>query len=134
MAVSYHHFHLSVRIGKAFMVLLVEHTHWQIAPTGVDRVQGEDDIHQCIANILSTRKGSDVLRPSFGSAHFDFIDYPFDVAVPNIMREIHVALQAWEKRIDVQKVDVSGTAPEFHFLIYWTATDDVARQIYQTAV
>ncbi|OOS24646.1 GPW/gp25 family protein [Moraxella pluranimalium] len=114
------------------MPINLTHAHWQIAPTGVSAIQGEDDLHQCVHNILSTRKGSDVLRPNFGSDHFDYIDYPHDVAIPNIVREIHVALTTWEKRIIVQRVSVTGLAPEFHCLIEWAVADDVARQIYKT--
>lgn len=110
----------------------LQHTHWQIAPLDVDSIQGEADLHQCIKHILSTRKGSDVLRPEFGSNHFDYIDQPFDIAVPNMVREIFIAIAQWEKRVIVQKVEISGTAPHFHFHIAWCVAEDVSRQIYAT--
>ncbi|THA21171.1 phage baseplate protein [Histophilus somni] len=110
----------------------LQHTHWQIAPTGIDLIQGEDDLHQCIKNILSTRKGSDVLRPEFGSDHFDYIDQPFDVAVPNMVREIFMAIDRWEKRVIVQKVHIEGNAPHFTFRILWVVAEDVTRQLYTT--
>lgn len=112
----------------------LQHTHWQIAPVDVEQIQGEDDLHQCIRNILSTRKGSDVLRPQFGSAHLDYIDQPYDIALPNIVREIHQAIAQWEKRIVIQQVKVSGIAPHFDLSILWAVKDDIARQIYQTDV
>ncbi|HDR1425019.1 GPW/gp25 family protein [Pasteurella multocida] len=112
--------------------ITLQHTHWQIAPTGMETVQGEDDLHQCIKNILSTRKGSDVLRPEFGSDHFEYIDQPFDVAVPNMVREIFIAIATWEKRVIVQKVHIEGTAPHFTYRILWAVAEDVARQIYTT--
>lgn len=72
-------------------------THWQLAPSlDSQAVQGVDDIHQCIDHILSTMKGTDVLRPEFGSDHFQYIDQPEDIAIPNIVREITLALQRWE--------------------------------------
>ena len=111
-------------------------THRQLAPF-VDEAkikQGIDDIHQCIANILSTIKGSDVLRPDFGSDHFQYIDYPEDIAVPNFVREITKALTVWEKRIIVESIAVSGVAPHFTFTVYWTLSDAVYREIYQTEV
>lgn len=114
--------------------LALQHTHWQLAPVDVETIQGEDDLHQCIRNILSTRKGSDVLRPQFGSAHLDYIDQPYDVALPNMVREIHQALAQWEQRIVVQNVKISGTAPHFHLGIEWAVKDDIARQIYRTDV
>ncbi len=97
-------------------------------------IQGEDDLHQCIINILSTRKGTDVLRPDFGSDHFDYLDQPFDIAVPNMVREIFVAIDKWEKRVIVQEVLISGEAPHFHFNVKWCVAEDVARQIYTTEV
>ena len=97
-------------------------THWQLAPhLDSQVVQGIDDIHQCIDHIISTMKGSDVLRPEFGSDHFQYIDQPEDV-------------QRWEKRINIDSVDVDGMAPHFEFVIYWSLTEDVYREIYVTRV
>ncbi|WP_373100786.1 MULTISPECIES: GPW/gp25 family protein [Pasteurellaceae] len=110
-------------------------THWQLAPSLDNQtVQGIDDIHQCIDHILLTIKGSDVLRPDFGSDHFQYIDQPEDVAIPNMVREITLALQRWEKRINIDSVEVRGTAPHFEFIIYWSLTEDVYREIYATRV
>ena len=41
--------------------------HWQIAPLEMDKdvVTDLEDINQCIINILSTRKGSDVTPSRF---------------------------------------------------------------------
>ncbi|MDO4223762.1 MAG: GPW/gp25 family protein [Acinetobacter sp.] len=114
--------------------LTLQHTHWQLPPTGIAHTQGEDDIHQCIANILRTYKGSDVLRPNFGSDHLHYIDQPYDIAIPHMVREIHQALAQWENRIKVQRIDISGIAPNFHFHIYWLAVDDIDRQIYHTEI
>lgn len=112
----------------------LQHTHWQIAANDDAPIQGEDDIHACIGNILSTRLGSDVLRPDFGSKHFDYIDQPFDIAVPNMVREIFNALSRWEKRIKVQAVKVSGVAPHFTLHIQWQVAQDILQQIYTTEV
>lgn len=111
-------------------------THWQLAPFNeqANVLQGIEDIHQCIVNILMTQKGSDVLRPEFGSDHFRYIDYPEDIAVPHFVREITTALQRWENRIEVNSVEVSGEAPHFTFTVYWSLTDAVHREIYQTEV
>ncbi len=111
-----------------------QHTHWQIAPDNDEVIQGIDDIDQCITHILSTRKGSDILRPEFGSDHFDYLDQPYDIAVPNFVREIFVAIEQWEKRVIVQDVFVSGTAPHFTFTVQWCVKEDVQRQIYSTEV
>lgn len=115
---------------------LLQSTHWQLAPEADKQnvVQGIDDIHLCIANILATQKGTDILRPEFGSDHFQYIDYPEDIAVPNIVREITQALQQWETRIEIDEVLVDGEAPHFTFTVRWSLTDDVYREIYQTIV
>ena len=110
-------------------------THWQLAPQFENQVvQGIDDIHQCIATILKTLKGTDILRPEFGSDHFQYIDQPEDVALPNMVREITLALKRWETRIEVDSVQISGKAPHFELLIFWTLVDDVYRELYQTQV
>lgn len=114
----------------------IQSTHWQLAPEteDVSAVSGIDDIHLCITNILSTQKGTDILRPEFGSDHFKFIDYPEDVAIPNFVREITQALQKWERRIVIDEVLVDGEAPHFTFTVMWSLTDDVYREIYRTEV
>ena len=110
-------------------------THWQLAPNIENQVvQGIDDIHQCIGHILSTMKGTDVLRPEFGSDHFRYIDYPEDIAQPNMVREITLALQKWESRIEVDHISIDGQAPHFELTIYWTLVDEVYREIYQTTL
>lgn len=111
-------------------------THWQLAPTDEQQsiAQGVDDIHLCISNILLTQKGSDVLRPDFGSDHFRYIDQPEDIAIPHMVREITQALKKWEKRIVIDGVQIQGTAPRLAFNIRWSLTDAVYRDIYQTQV
>lgn len=116
--------------------------HWQLAPLellssggasdGV--VQGFDDIEQCIFNILSTRKGTDVTRPDFGSNYFDYIDSPEDIFVPNAVREVVLAIQTWEKRAVIDKVEFSGHAPEITMSVHWHAADDVSKEIFTTAI
>lgn len=109
--------------------------HWQIAGASQDKpVEGINDINLCIEHILSTRKGTDILRPQFGSNHFDYIDQPTDVAIPNIVREVVVALETWEKRIVVEKVEVQDLAPQVILRIFYRLLDDVSREIYRTTV
>lgn len=111
-------------------------THWQLSPNDSNQsvVQGVEDIHLCIENILNTQKGTDILRPEFGSDHINYIDQPFDIALPNFVREITTALQKWEKRIEVDEVKVSGQAPHFTFVIFWSIKDDIYREIYSTEI
>lgn len=108
--------------------------HWQLSQGGSGITQGADDIDLCIRNILSTRKGSDVLRPEFGSGHFDYLDTPEDVFVPNAVRETVLAIQTWEKRAVVENVRFDGHAPHMRMTVVWRIADDVAGEIYQTQI
>lgn len=108
--------------------------HWQLSQGGSGITQGADDIDLCIRNILSTRKGSDVLRPEFGSGHFDYLDTPEDVFVPNAVRETVLAIQTWEKRAVVEDVRFDGHAPHMRMTVVWRIADDVAGEIYQTQI
>lgn len=108
--------------------------HWQLAPGDSGLAQGVDDIDLCIHNILSTRKGSDVTRPDFGSNHFDYIDTPEDVFVPNIVREVVLAIQTWEKRAVVEEVIFNGNAPHIVMTVSWRVADDVFSEVYRTSM
>ena len=108
--------------------------HWQLAPGGAGIVQSAEDIDLCIHNILSTRKGSDVTRPDFGSNHFDYIDAPEDVLVPNMVREVVLAIQTWEQRAVIENVAFEGNAPHITMTVHWRIADDVAGEIYSTTL
>ncbi len=70
-------------------------------------VQGIRDIDQCIAIILTTPRGADPLRPTFGADLWRYIDNPISVAIPSIVREVGVAIAMWEPRVSLQSVSVS---------------------------
>lgn len=110
--------------------------HWQLAPAdaGVDVVSGVDDINLCILNILGTRKGTDVTRPTFGSSHLDYIDTPEDVFVPGVTREVILAIQTWEKRAVIEQVTFSGHTPDITMIVHWRVADEVAGEIYRTDI
>ena len=97
-------------------------------------MQDLDDINQCIENILATRKGSDVLRPDFGSNWFDYVDYPEDEFIPNTVREVVLAIQTWEKRALVEQVTFAGHAPHITMTVHWRVADEVAGEIYRTDI
>ncbi len=69
-------------------------------------VQGINDIDQCIAIILTTPRGSDPLRPTFGADLWRYIDNPINVAIPSIVREVSAAIAMWEPRVTLQSVSV----------------------------
>jgi len=81
--------------------------HWQPALGGDGTVTGLDDLRQAIAIILRTPRGSDPLRPEFGSNLHLYIDYPVNRARPHLVRETVAAIRRWEPRLSVVHVVVS---------------------------
>jgi Bacteriophage baseplate protein W len=67
-------------------------------------VMGVDDVDQCIAIILTTPKGTDVLRPTFGTDIWKYIDAPITEAGPAVVREVTQSITQWEPRVKVLTV------------------------------
>jgi uncharacterized protein len=67
-------------------------------------VQGVNDVNQCIQIILTTPKGSDPLRPTFGADVWRYIDVPINTATPAIVREVTEAITLWEPRVTVLSI------------------------------
>lgn len=67
-------------------------------------VAGIEDVAQCLAIILTTPKGSDPLRPTFGADLWRFVDSPISAALPGIVREARSAIGTWEPRIKVVSI------------------------------
>ena len=54
----------------------ITYVDWQLKLNAIGGVaEGADDINQCIAIILLTKKGSVPHRPTFGSDIYKYIDY-----------------------------------------------------------
>lgn len=86
----------------------IQSLHWQPALGGDGVVENIDDIHQAIRVILRTAKGSDPLRPEFGSNLHLYLDSPINRARPHVVRECIEALRhptMGEPRIVVERVD-----------------------------
>lgn len=77
-------------------------------------VQGISDVNQCVQIIITTPKGSDPLRPTFGVDLWKYLDVPINLATASIVREVTEAILHWEPRITLVKVAVTpvldGTA------------------------
>jgi Bacteriophage baseplate protein W len=93
-------------ITSADWSLMLDRTAAQLGlASGIGAVvQGLDDVSQCISIILTTPKGADPLRPTFGCDLWQFIDTPITLAIPHIVREVTEALTIWEPRIRVISV------------------------------
>lgn len=80
----------------------IDNPTWGISLAGYGViVQGIASIRQCIDLIIRTTKGSDPMRPEFGSNAYLHVDAPLNLAIPNIKKEIYSALELWEPRIKV---------------------------------
>jgi phage baseplate assembly protein W len=85
----------------------IQSADWSLKLGAIGQVvQGVADVDQCIAIILTTPRGSDPLRPTFGADIWSFLDYPIDEALPAVVREITAAIPAWEPRVQLLGVNV----------------------------
>lgn len=99
----------------------ITYVDWQYKLNSIGEVaQGVEDTNQCIAIILLTQKGSDPLRPTFGSDIYKYVDYPVNSAKANIIRESVNAIEKWETRIKIDSVTVEINATQIKVKIQWT--------------
>ncbi len=103
----------------------ITYVDWQYKLNEIGSVaEGIEDINQCIAIILSTPKGSVPHRPTFGSDIYKYIDYPVNVAKPNIVRETIDAINLWETRVNVDIVTVSVVEAQLNIKVQWSLKED----------
>jgi phage baseplate assembly protein W len=105
----------------------IRSTNWQLSLQGAGYVaEGIADIRQCIDIILRTVKGSDALRPQFGSDIYQYIDKPVNLTIPNVKRSIIEAVAIWEKRVKIVSIThvVNGEQVQF-FITYSLVDEDV---------
>lgn len=69
-----------------------------------EMVDGLADIKQCWSIILMTVKGSDPMRPSFGSDIFSYLDRPLTEFEGEFLATIVNDLEMWEQRCSIQQV------------------------------
>jgi phage baseplate assembly protein W len=73
---------------------------------GIALAHDETDVDQAIELILSTAPGERPMRPEFGCGVHDFVFDTIDAGTVSRMEtEIRNALDRWEPRIDVARVD-----------------------------
>jgi uncharacterized protein len=76
-------------------------------------LEGFDHLRQSIADILSTRKGTRVMRREYGSDLAGLVDRPMNASlITAIYAETAEALYRWEPRLRLRRVeaDLSGFA------------------------
>ncbi len=84
----------------------------QFNPRGeIALASGEHDIAQSIKIILGTAPGERVMRPEFGCRVSSLIFAPRDAATEALLIDyVREALQRWEPRIEVDRIQVSDDA------------------------
>ena len=81
--------------------------NWQVSISDTAEVVTDiNDIVQAIYLILTTVKGSDPLRPLFGSEVWRYLDKPMNRVDPMLIYEIYDAVEKWEKRVLLRRVVV----------------------------
>ena len=102
-------------------------------------VQGIADVEQCLGIIVTTPRGSDPLRPTFGADIWRYIDFPIDEALPAIVSELTSAITIWEPRVNLisvaaQPVNDGGTQSGAHLdvTLTWQLKLGVAQSPIQT--
>lgn len=116
----------------------ITYVDWQLKLNSIGEVaEGVDDINQCIAIILLTKKGTVPHRPTFGSDIYKYIDYPINEATPNIVREATDAITMWETRITINSIKVEIAETNLTVKVEWTlkntSTTGTAEVTYDTA-
>jgi uncharacterized protein len=78
---------------------------WSLALGAIGEVvQGIADVEQCLGIIVTTPRGSDPLRPTFGANIWRYIDFPISLALPAIVSELTSAITMWEPRVTLVSV------------------------------
>lgn len=105
----------------------ITYVDWQLKLNSIGGVaEGVDDINQCIAIILLTRKGTVPHRPTFGSDIYKYIDSPANEAIPNIVREATDSITLWETRININSIEVEIEQSTLTVKVEWTLKDSNA--------
>lgn len=105
--------------------------NWQIGIAGSGSiVEGMEDVRQCLDVILRTQKGTDALRPEFGSDIYQWIDKPVNAVIPNVKRAIISAVEIFEKRVEVVSVKHNIDSKNIQFFITYKLVDaDIIEQL-----
>ena len=76
---------------------------------GIALARDEQDIDQAIQLILGTAPGERPMRPEFGCGVHDFVFDSIDANTVGRMEDaIRTALERWEPRIDVSRVEIDA--------------------------
>lgn len=111
----------------------IKSVNWQLSGVKIGEVaEGIDDIRQCIATIIKTTKGSDPLRPLFGSDIYQFIDKPVTEAVSGISAEIIDCILKWEQRVQLKNLfyAIDGSRIDFELHVELFESGEVTEILF----
>ncbi|MFJ8312981.1 MULTISPECIES: GPW/gp25 family protein [unclassified Streptomyces] len=78
---------------------------------GIGMVERDREIEEAIRLVLGTAPGERPMRPEFGCGIHDYVFAPGDGATAGLIaQEVHVALERWEPRIEVNDVAIAFDA------------------------
>jgi phage baseplate assembly protein W len=81
-------------------------------------VAGEDTVRQAILLLLSTRPGERVMRPDYGCDVYQLIFAPNDDTTAALaIYYVRRALERWEPRIEIVKLDANRAVEEPSVLV-----------------
>lgn len=103
-------------------ITIPQSQYWQLSLDGPGQtVTGLKDIAQSIFNVLTTIKGSDPLRPTFGSDIWEYVDLPQTEAIPLTIKAMFEAVQTWEPRANITRIIPTPNANgQVRYAIFWT--------------
>jgi phage baseplate assembly protein W len=80
---------------------------------GIDMVDGESSVRQGVLLLLSTRPGERVMRPDYGCDLYKLVFSPNDETTAGLaIHYVRRALERWEPRIDILRLDASQDTAE----------------------
>jgi phage baseplate assembly protein W len=100
----------------------IKASNWSLSLTTFgDVVQGLAEISQAIMVIVTTQRGSDPLRPDFGSDIYQYVDRPMNEAIPRMVKSAYDAINIWETRVTLTRVmPIISADGSVEFTIEWT--------------
>lgn len=123
------HKHWSLKVGRAGLLA-------PVAPlTYGEVVTAVDDLSQSITNLILTPKGSVPTEPEKGIDILGAIDRHPSVGIPYLTREIWDAIDIWEPRVAVERVEVLEIAfAHFRTRVFWRPVQSVLDDLQTTEV
>lgn len=87
-------------------------------------INDQDSIIQSIADILTTRIGTRVMRREYGSLLPELVDHPFNDATRlRVYAATAIALLSWEPRISLSRVQFSGVSLQGRIVLELEGTE-----------